>query len=47
VMQIVLDHRPEDAPCGPAFAPVREHLAIQRGVVTSIEIAPQECMPLF
>src|SRR5207237_8616208 len=42
VMKVVLDHRPEDPPCRPALAPIREYFAIQRGVVTSIEIAPQE-----
>src|SRR5256884_785221 len=33
VMQIVLDHRPEDAPRRPLLAPVRQHLACEaRGV---------------
>src|SRR5207302_9452707 len=45
VMRVVADHRPEDPPRGPSFAPIRQHQVFEACVVEAGQVADEHGVP--
>src|SRR4029079_14997311 len=47
MLRLGIDHRPEDAPCGPPLAPVGGDVVVEAGVVDGREVLGEQAVALF